>query len=72
VWKFKHLNWEKCCVAIQTSEFGKRRYVEMKVLNQGKVLCGNTNIQTVKKGLCEHGKFTVEQYKILSKAKVSA
>jgi len=28
-----HLNWEKCCVAVQTSEFGKRRYVAMKVLN---------------------------------------
>jgi hypothetical protein len=42
-------------VAIKTYEFGKRRYVAMKDLNQGKALCGNTNIQTVKKGLCEYG-----------------
>ena len=55
-------------MVIQTSEFGKRRYVAMKVSNQGKALCGNTNVQTV----LSMETFTVGQYKVLSTAKGSA
>jgi len=44
--------WEKYRVAIQTSGFGKRCYVAMQTSNQGKALCGDTNIQNVKQGLC--------------------
>ena len=59
-------------MAVQTYEFGKSRCVAMKVLNQGKALCGNTNIQTVKKDCVNMEKVTVGQYKFLRTAKGSA
>jgi hypothetical protein len=59
---------KKCHVVTQTSEFEKRRYVAMKVLNQGKTLCGNKNIQTVKKDCVNMEKVTVWQYKVLRTA----
>lgn len=63
VGQYVHLNWEKCCVAVQTSVFGKNALWQYKYMNFGKILCGNTstNSRIWEKTLCGNESFKLRK-----------